>query len=155
MKRFNDGSTLENATWKALASIQENDGGFAYRFADSKAAGNLIGAAPGDYLLVLNGRAVLIECKSTVSGTTLRSLIKGSQVGKRQLAKHRLWLRGGGVSLYLHYDLAGGVLSAYEGEVVVDSILFESSPPAAFATGNISQIKTFITRSAYENPIVY
>jgi hypothetical protein len=140
----NDGKVLEDATWKALQNIHQTHGAFVHRFLDTKAARTLVAATPGDYLMIRNGIPVLIECKSTSLGTPLKQMIRKSSVSKRQMARHRMWIKAEGASIYLHFNLKTGVLNAYKGQDVVDAVLSISNVLDPWWSGRLEDLEIFL-----------
>jgi hypothetical protein len=102
----NDGSYLQDALFKAIKEYTTFNKGYGHRFPDTKSAGgNFLQAQPGDFFLLVPGGSLLIECKSTKTHASLLSLAWHGTVGKRQIAKHKLWQRAGHPSLYLYGDI--------------------------------------------------
>lgn len=94
--------------------------GFGHRFPDTKSArGNFIQSQPGDFFLLVPGGSLLIECKSTIAHASLLALAWHGVVGKRQIAKHRLWQRAGHPSLYLYGDLVNKTFEWHTGDKVI------------------------------------
>jgi len=71
-----------------------------HRFYDSRSAGSYLPNQPGDFLLVINGQAVLVEIKTSEKHSSLSSCFS-SHVSKTQLAHHRLWMRAGAQCWFL------------------------------------------------------
>lgn len=116
----NDGSFLQNKLQGALKEHCKTFPCYWFRFYDSKSARGFLPAQPGDFLWLLPGQAVLIECKSsTREKTTLVSLAHHGPVGKCQLAKHKLWHRAGHPSIYLYYNIPEDRLAWHNGKDVI------------------------------------
>jgi len=107
--KTNDGSYLQDKLADAMKAYTMDNKGYSHRFPDTKAArGNFLQSQPGDFFLLVPAGSILIECKSTVSNATLLSLAWHGEVGKRQIAKHKLWQRAGHPSLYLFGNMTEG-----------------------------------------------
>ena len=124
-RKTNDGIYLQEKLASILKAYKEYNPAFDHRFSDTKSArGNYIKSQPGDFMLLVPFGALLIECKSTVTGIGLLTLAHHGIVGKRQIAKHRLWQRAGHPSLYLYADLSKGkdkaVYEWHDGRYVID-----------------------------------
>lgn len=105
MEKRNDGAWLQDALQAQLKHYCEHHPAFWHRFPDTKSAqGAYLKAQPGDFFWMMPRQCLLIECKSTIKGTSLLSLAHHGTVGKRQIAKHRLWNRAGHLSFYLYGD---------------------------------------------------
>lgn len=123
MKLKNDGEYLQDVLQDALKKFSQYHKAFYYRFYDSKSTnGGYLPAQPGDYFLLVPGMCMLIECKSTKVTSPLLTLAHKGEVGKRQIAKHKLWHRAGNPSLYLYGNLANKVLEWHLGTRVVEKV---------------------------------
>jgi len=120
----NDGTSLQDKLQKALKEYCETSPAYWHRFPDTKSAGrgNYLKAQPGDYMLLVPGPCLLIECKSTMVGTGIISMAFHGGTGKNQIAKHRLWHRAGHPTLYLWGDLANKEVQWHSGRAVVKKI---------------------------------
>jgi hypothetical protein len=111
--KANNGEYLQDKLAAAMKDFTTNHRGYGHRFPDTKSAqGNFIKAQPGDFFLLVPQGSILIECKSTVSNASLLSLAWHGDVGKRQIAKHKLWQRAGHPSVYLYGNLSSGKRTA-------------------------------------------
>lgn len=116
----NDGTYLQDKLQEVLKTFTEYNRGFFYRFYDTKSTqGGFLPAQPGDFFLLVPAAGILIECKSTEVGTPLTTLAHHGKVGKRQIAKHRMWHRAGHPSLYLYYNFKTKIFEWHKGESVV------------------------------------
>jgi len=113
----NDGKLLETAMQKALTDYCQTHPVLFHRFYDTHAARNWLPAQPGDFLLVVQGRAILIECKSTITGAHLNKLARGNAA---QIGKHKLWLRAGGLSRYVYLNIQTNELILVDGRNITD-----------------------------------
>ena len=119
----NSGELLEGKVRLALKTLQSKTKAFGHRFPDTKTArSGILPPQPGDFMLLVPGKAVLIECKSTNANTSLLSMAHKGDVGKRQIAHHRLWNRSGNPSLYLWLDIKSGLIEIHLGSNVVDKL---------------------------------
>jgi penicillin-binding protein-related factor A (putative recombinase) len=119
-KKENDGKALEGKLSKALKTFEAKTKAFHYRIPDTSAARKgILPPAVGDYILLIPGKAVLIECKSTVTGIPLLTLAHKNKV---QIAHHRQWHRAGHPSLYLWYDIEVDKIEYHTGELVVQKV---------------------------------
>lgn len=116
----NDGTALQDILQDSLKQYCELNPSFFYRFPDTKSARGLyLKSTPSDFLWSAFGYVFLVECKSTRAGTPLITMAHHGDVGKRQVAKHRLWHRSGQPSLYLWADLVGERFEWHSGQDVV------------------------------------
>lgn len=107
--KVNNGEYLQDKLAIAMKTYTAENAGYSHRFPDTKSArGNFLQSQPGDFFLLVPVGSILIECKSTVSNASLLSLAWHGPVGKRQIAKHKLWKRAGHPSLYLFGNLTDG-----------------------------------------------
>lgn len=112
----NQGTYLQKELASALKDYQEEKPSFWYRFYDSKSAGRFLPKQPGDFFWLLPGvAAILIEAKSTTTGAPLQKLLEPGQCGK-----HRLWRRGGGLSVFVYYNEVDDLLMWCEGKDVLE-----------------------------------
>jgi len=142
MSKDNDGTYLQDKLQAALKPYSEMRKAFWHRFPDTKSAGGFrfLSPQPSDYLFVAPGVALLIECKSTRVGADIITLAHHGDVGKRQIAKHKLWHRAGHPSLYLYGDLSIDVFHFYDGRDVVSKN--RSAKPVLI--GAISSLPAYI-----------
>lgn len=120
---MNDGSELQDDLANALKRYCETHGAYWHRFPDTKSArGNFLKSQPGDFMFLVGGTSALIECKSSAVKAKLVTLAWHGDVGKRQLGKHRLWLRSGNPSLYLYGDLISKTYEWHWGSNVIQKV---------------------------------
>lgn len=138
MSKSNDGTALQDKVQAALKAFCETRKAFFYRFPDTKAArGRYLPAQPGDFMLLLPGRAILIECKSTEVSAPLKKLLDPGQCGK-----HRLWWRSGHPSAFVYGDLQRNWVEWHDGRAVVERKQYE--PTWAGNDNNCEGMLTFI-----------
>jgi hypothetical protein len=117
----NNGKWLEKEVEKVLKRMQEKEPINYHRFADTYSAGGaIISAQPGDYLVLLDKKAILLEIKSTVKGADIFRLISSSKNAKNQLPRHRLWHRANHPSFYLWGDIKEYRVKVYKGQEIVN-----------------------------------
>ena len=117
----NDGTYTQNELQKVLKTFCEFNRAMFHRFPDTKSAGgHFLQNQPGDYLLNVPGKSILIECKSSMVGTKVHVLAHKGKVGKTQIAQHRKWHRSGHPSLYLYYNFMNQLFSWHQGVDVVN-----------------------------------
>jgi hypothetical protein len=113
----NNGKALEAKTTKVLKELVTKQKGYSHRFVDkTQAMSGHIPKAPGDYLLLIPGKAILVECKSSITGRGLLSLAHKNPV---QVAEHKKFLRAGHASLYVYLCLKSDIIELHSGANVV------------------------------------
>lgn len=115
MSKGNDGKWLEKMVEDCLKEYWESNPAYSMRFYDAKAARGRFPPQPGDYQLLTEDAATLIECKSTVCSTPLKALLDAGQVGF-----HRLWNRAGQPSLFVYADKLTGSWSLWGSAAVIE-----------------------------------
>lgn len=89
------------------------------RLYDTHAAGSILPAQGGDFILLFAGKAILIDTKLTTKHECLSSCLK-SAASETQMARMRLWNRAGGVS-WLVFRTSSGAVDVWR----VDDFLLE------------------------------
>lgn len=116
----NNGKALEAKTTKALKELVAKQKGYAHRFVDhTQMLSGHVPKAPGDYLLLVPGKAILVECKSSITGRGLLSLAHKNAV---QVAEHRKFIRAGHSSLYVYLCMKSDVIELHSGKNVIQKI---------------------------------
>jgi hypothetical protein len=119
----NNGALLEDKFRLILKTLQAKTKAFGHRFPDTKMArSGIIPPQPGDFMLLVPGKAILIECKSTNANSGLLSMAHKGVVGVRQVAHHRLWHRSGNPSLYLWMNIKRDIIEWHDGANVAAKI---------------------------------
>lgn len=119
----NNGELIQDKLQNVLSNFAAKSPSFDYRFYDTKTArSGFIPAQPGDFMLLIPNYAILIECKSSNAGVKLITMAHKGNVGKLQIAKHRMWHRSGHPSLYLYLDLKTNLIEWHCGKKVVKKI---------------------------------
>lgn len=108
----------KNKVKPALDELQERNRLYYHGFTDTHAAGAYVNNAPGDFLVVLDGVPILIECKASNVHETLRSCLSDA-VENHQVGTHKLFMRALGASLFLFYSDATALVEFWPGEAVV------------------------------------
>jgi hypothetical protein len=85
---------LEDRVWGELKGLVARYPVFVHRFYDTKSAGAAMPSQPADFLMIVNGQAIFIECKHSEKYATLRSCFSG-HVDDQQIASAKLVLRAG------------------------------------------------------------
>ena len=116
MSRITDWKGLEDAVSSYMKALQRAYPIFFHRFADSRAAGNLIADQPSDFLVAAKGQGMtLLEAKFSEVHDTLRSCFSGA-VTANQLASARLAHRAGQRYLILFYSSCAGQFELWPGD---------------------------------------
>lgn len=110
MKR-NDGTKLQNLVKDALDDFYRKQPAYALRLQDSRANFGWVQVQPGDFIFLIPGNAVLLECKSTESGLTLHEMRATSSAS--QNGKHKLWRRAGHSVLHIFGDMLADVVEVW------------------------------------------
>jgi hypothetical protein len=99
------GKWFEGKIQDALKETESERKSTFHRYPDTRAARNILPAQPGDFLLAIDGLAILIEAKCSAKYGSLSSGFS-SLWSKDQAAFHRMWHRAGLPSwvMFCHYD---------------------------------------------------
>lgn len=124
LRRFclagNNGKKLEARTTLTLKELTSKTRANYHRFTDkTQAMSGFVPAQPADFLLLVPGKAILVECKSTTSGT---SLIAMAHQEKTQIAEHKKWHRAEHPSIYVYLNLGTDRLEIHNGKNVVKKV---------------------------------
>lgn len=71
-----------------------------HRFYDTHSAGSFLPAQPGDFLIITEGRAILLEAKHSTKYMSLRSCFS-THMKDSQIGQHTLWQRAGATTLVI------------------------------------------------------
>ncbi len=110
------GYWFEDKTRDKLKEIQETKPSAFHRFTDSKAAKTIVAAQPGDHMLLIPNKAVLIEEKASTKHESFRSCL--TMIENKQIAFHRIWHRAGHPSLVLFYSDLTDKIEIWDGTLV-------------------------------------
>ena len=102
----------------ALDELQATHNLYYHGFTDTHAAGAFVNNAPGDFLVVLEGVPILIECKASNVHETLRSCLADA-VENHQVGTHKLFIRAMGASLFMFYSDATALVEFWPGVAVI------------------------------------
>jgi hypothetical protein len=78
------------------------------RLYDTHAAGSLLPAQGGDFILMFAGKGILIDTKLTTKHECLSTCLK-SAASETQMSRMRLWNRAGGISWLVFQGSAGNI----------------------------------------------
>jgi hypothetical protein len=116
MSRITDWKGLEDAVSNYMKALQRAYPIFFHRFADSRAAGNLISDQPSDFLICAKRHgATFLEAKFSEIHDTLRSSFAAA-VTANQLASARLAHRAGQRYLILFYSSCANRFELWPGD---------------------------------------
>lgn len=104
----------------AFAGLARQIGLYYHRFLDTHAAGSHVPNAPGDYYAMLRGMPILVECKASIKHMSLKGCLADA-VEDHQVGTHRLWIKAGGVSLFLFYSDQTRLIEFWRGETVISA----------------------------------
>lgn len=111
------GYWFEDKVRDALVAIQEKVPSMFHRFVDSKAARNTVAAQPGDHMMLIESKAVLIEEKASTKHKSMRSCMTMLKNG--QVAFHRKWHRSGNPSIVAFYSQVNDSVELWNGKLVI------------------------------------
>ena len=110
------GYWFEDKVRDILKEIQSSTPSAYHRFTDSKAARNMVAAQPGDHMLLIPGKAVLIEEKASTKHHSFKSCL--TMIENRQIAFHRIWHRAGHPSLVIFHSVESEQIEIWDGKLV-------------------------------------
>lgn len=151
MSLTNDGIRAQEKLQAALKHLVEHDRCYYHRLYDTRAARTYLPKQPADFIAVLRGSPLLIECKSSKRHGSLARWVR-SACESHQIAGSRIWTRAGGLSLFLHWHYGCPDLELWPGVAVVDAYLgrcklservpwYCNAAPAGLAQGLINLIE--------------
>jgi hypothetical protein len=143
------GKWFEGKVQDALKEIESERKATFHRYPDTRAARNILPAQPGDFLLAIDGLAILIEAKCSAKYDSLSSGFS-SLWPKGEAAFHRMWHRAGHPSwvMFCHYDT--GKVHIWNGEGIALARATGAKFPTSaqlLAEGDIETIKDSIFKS--------
>jgi hypothetical protein len=144
------GKWFEGKVQDALKEIESERKATFHRYPDTRAARNILPAQPGDFLLAIDGLAILIEAKCSAKYDSLSSGFS-SLWPNGEAAFHRMWHRAGLPSwvMFCHYDT--GRVDIWNGESIAFARAVGGRFPAMaqlLAQGDIKTIKAAILEAA-------
>lgn len=115
------GYDWESTVREVLVELQEFHRAAFHRFYDTKSTqGGILPSQPGDYMLIMKGYPLLIECKhSEVEKTLSRKYISSSVDGK-QCARMRVWIRAGGSGIFLFKSDLSDTMEIWPGGHIIE-----------------------------------
>ena len=140
------GKWFEGKIQAALKEIESERDSTFHRYPDTRAARNPLPAQPGDFLLAIDGLAILIEAKCSATHDTFSSGFS-SLWPKGEVAFHRMWHRAGHPSwvMFCHYDT--GRVDIWDGANIASARATGGRFPARaclLADGHIKTVKDVI-----------
>jgi hypothetical protein len=110
------GHWFEEKVKAALVEICAEGGGVWHRFKDTRAAAQIVGNAPADFMLLHRGRPYLIECKASLKEGSFTSSL--SHLADHQAASLVQWWKAGGYPWLLFYCDYDGSVEIWDGNLV-------------------------------------
>ncbi len=90
---------------------------------DTKSAGTFMPAQPCDFMTERDGVHVLLECKASEVHSTFTRKHVTDNVGDKQVAGMRIWMRAGSNAFYLFYSLTADIVELWPAEEVIHAAL--------------------------------
>lgn len=148
----NDGKLLEDRVHEALRGYQADYPSHFIRFYDQTSSGGRGHRNAGDFLWLLpNVPAVLIECKSSAIGTPLVHMIKGSQVSRQQINRHRLWVRSGHIGIYVYANLLTEEVTVFASlDLLTEIDKRKPNPIKPLASGGLKNMESIFSDLAQD-----
>lgn len=117
----NDGKFIEANVGKALSALLGNKA-VAIRLQDSRSAYHYLPPSPGDFIGVFKGGIpVLIEVKSSSVNTRFTNCRVKDYLKPTQFGYHQMWLKMGGISVFLFHSVLTKELEYWGGAEVLAS----------------------------------
>lgn len=106
---------------EVLVDLQEFHRASFHRFYDTKSTqGGVLPSQPGDFLLIMKGWPLLIECKHSEVERTLSRKYISSSVSKEQCARMRVWIRSGAGGIFLFKSDLSNTMEIWPGSHVIE-----------------------------------
>lgn len=121
MGKRNDGKPLEKATAKAFKNLLDNNLAVMCRMYDTTSSGFFLPPSPSDFMGLFKGKPMIAECKSSDNKHTLADCNLKSYIEPTQYAYHKLWLKQGGLSLFIFHSVPMSVVELWHGSDVLRS----------------------------------
>ena len=137
------GKWFEDKIQAALKEIQSKRNAMCHRYPDTRAARNPLPAQPGDFLLTIDSKAILIEAKCSSVHSCLRSGFSDLWP-KGEVAFHRLWHRSGHPSWVMFCDYTTERVDIWYGRDIATARAQGKRLPAGvepLCSGTVSNIK--------------
>lgn len=117
----NDGKATEKLVGKALTALLGNKAVMT-RLYDTKSSAFYLPPSPADFMGIFKGGIpVLIEAKSSDEHLSFTDCRVKDYVVPTQYAYHKMWLRMGGVSVFVFHSLMSEEVEVWDGEQVLRS----------------------------------
>ena len=113
----NDGSEIEGFVRDVITANNWS----LHRLYDTKSAGKFLPSQPADFIGVLNGVPLLLECKSSDRFDTFKDCKLKDFIKPTQYASFTMWEKNGGCGLFVFYSLFGKKIEIWEGGTVRDA----------------------------------
>ena len=119
----NIGKWFEGKFQEMLEKMRSNptDRSSYLRLYDSASArGKFLPAQPGDFMVAYSAATFMVECKSSVKYTTLRSCLS-SHVKDTQVALMRMWIASGNPACFIFYSDVDKHIEIWPGKTVCEA----------------------------------
>ena len=113
----NDGKEIE----KWVRDCATENHWSLHRLADSKSAGRIIQAQPADYMGVIAGVPVLLECKSSERFDSFKDCRLKDFIKPTQFASFKMWERNRGCGLFVFHSVFGKNIEIWSSYVILEA----------------------------------
>ncbi len=117
-KKKDIGRWFEDQCSVPLITLCTKRGRMFYKFPDTRSSRGLIPAQPGEFMILIGGKAILIECKASAKHKTFRSCMSG-MVRDSQYGWHKRWQLSGNPSVFLFYSEVVNAIEVWDGETIL------------------------------------
>lgn len=114
------GGWFEQECEKYLKPLCSKRGKMFYKFPDSKSSRGLVTAQPGEFMLLFENGAALIECKASKKHSSFRSCMS-SMVRDSQYGWHKRWYLSGNPSFFVFYSEKAEIIEIWDGRDIVEA----------------------------------
>jgi len=114
------GKWFEEKCSVPLKELCSKKGRMFYPFPDSRSSRGLVQNQPGEFMLILNKKPVLIECKASAKHPSFRGCM-ASMVRDAQYGWHKRWHLSGSESLFLFYSDVSMTIEVWDGKRIVEA----------------------------------
>lgn len=140
MAKKNDGKRMEAKLQTALMELQKTCTAYVHRFYDTHSARNLLPNQPGDFMVLVPDKCLLIEVKSYGEDMT------PSQFQARQLAKHILWRRAAHPSWFVIHNTSTDLVKIVDAREI-EEFTVSGDPYTPLWVGDFSLITATTLKS--------